>query len=175
MKKTATGTFRKVPLTRRQERLISICPSVRWKGFALNHRRQGSRADRAQDCTVLSIPKAYWFLVGAGRGECTAELFRIKRMELWKDRDGQMLPLHIWPVHSTIQRKRCFGQRWALCSWLEFGSLLPGVHKTAGTEKLLKGEKNNIKPHWNICRDAKSFHGPLCRIVGKILRFVPYF
>ena len=175
MKKTATGTFRKVPLTRRRKRLLSVRPSVRYKGFALNHGLQGSRPDRAQDCKVLSILKAYWFWMGAGRGGCTAELVRINRMELQKDRQGQTLPLHIWPVHSTIQRKRWFGQRWALCSWLEFGSLLPGAHETSGTEKLLEGEKNNIESHWNICRDAKSFHGLLCRMEGKIQRFVPYF
>lgn len=73
--------------------------------------------------------------MGAGRGECMAELVKSTGWSCGRTgRTRQTLLLHPSAVHYPSQRKKGFGEdgKYALDT-------------TDGTEKLLTGEKDNIK------------------------------
>lgn len=61
--KTATETFREVPLTKRQQRLVSLCPSVRYKGFVLNC---GLQARPSTGLQAPQHPQSLLVLTAAG-------------------------------------------------------------------------------------------------------------
>lgn len=80
-------TFRKVPLGCKNYSFSSTFCQV--QRFYVEPWTPGKQDRPSTGLQVLSIPKAWEFLMGAGRGECMAEPAGVNGMELWKNRQGQ--------------------------------------------------------------------------------------